>query len=84
MCKLLLFAGDQLLPASAAAPVTDAAVPEGHKGLHSFLYGDGDAEHTSQKYEFRQVGGPPEGGGGREINSKHWSVPDAESTQRHQ
>jgi hypothetical protein len=51
------------LPASAAAPVTDAAVPEGHKGLHSFLYGDGDAEHKSQKYEFRQVRDMRGGGG---------------------
>lgn len=28
--------------------VTDAAVPEGHKGLHGFLYGEGDADvHNS-------------------------------------
>ena len=37
--------------------VTDQAVPEGHKGLHGFLYGQGGAEaHDSQsRYNFREV-----------------------------
>lgn len=37
--------------------VTDQAVPEGHKGLHGFLYGEGGAEaHDSQsRYDFREV-----------------------------
>jgi hypothetical protein len=36
--------------------VTDAAVPEGHKGLHGFLYGEGGAErHDTQGYQFRKV-----------------------------
>lgn len=36
--------------------VTDQAVPEGHKGLHGFLYGEGGAEaHDSQsRYNFRE------------------------------
>lgn len=36
--------------------VTDEAVPEGHKGLHGFLYGDGGAEeHDSRsQYNFRE------------------------------
>lgn len=38
---------------------TDAAVPEGHKGLHGFLYGEGGAEkhETASSYEYRKVGG---------------------------
>lgn len=46
------------LPSSAAGPVTDAAVPEGHAGLHGFLYGEGGAEaHDggSSSYAVRQV-----------------------------
>ena len=41
-----------------AAVVTDQAVPEGHKGLHGFLYGEAGAEvHDQQgQYHFRQVG----------------------------
>ena len=37
--------------------VTDQAVPEGHKGLHGFLYGEGGAEaHDSEsQYQFREV-----------------------------
>jgi len=36
--------------------MTDAAVPEGHAGLHGFLYGDGGAEaHDSAGYSFREV-----------------------------
>lgn len=51
--------------AAATAPVTDDAVPEGHQGLHSFLYSSGDEEHASQRYEFRQVGWwVGDGGGG--------------------
>jgi hypothetical protein len=29
--------------AAAVAPVTDDSVPEGHKGLHASLYGEGGA-----------------------------------------
>jgi hypothetical protein len=38
--------------------VTDAAVPEGHQGLHGFLYGEGGAESEhggSSGYAFREV-----------------------------
>lgn len=60
--KLQLFPGlgqlrNQLRPARAGAEiVTDKAVPEGHKGLHGFLYGDGGAEkHDSDStYAVRQ------------------------------
>ena len=40
-----------------AAVITDQAVPEGHKGLHGFLYGESGAEvHDQQsQYHFRQV-----------------------------
>lgn len=42
--------------ASLGGVVTDAAVPEGHKGLHGFLYGEGGAEqHDSRGYVFRHV-----------------------------
>lgn len=48
-------------PLTAATPtvVTDAAVPEGHQGLHGFLYGEGGAEEheTNRGYAFREVGG---------------------------
>ncbi len=38
-----------------SAMVTDAAVPEGHKGLHATLYGEGGAEqHSSDGYDRRQ------------------------------
>jgi len=42
---------------TTGAVVTDQAVPEGHKGLHGFLYGEGGAEeHDSQsRYNFREV-----------------------------
>lgn len=33
-------------PPTAPAPVTDASVPEGHKGLHASLYGEGGAEEA--------------------------------------
>ena len=41
----------------AWAVVTDQAVPEGHKGLHGFLYGENGAEVHEQRseYYFRQV-----------------------------
>lgn len=42
----------------SGAPVTDAAVPEGHKGLHSFLYGSGGAEEHERQgngYNLRKV-----------------------------
>lgn len=42
--------------ASLGGVVTDDAVPEGHKGLHGFLYGDGGAEeHDSRGYSIRHV-----------------------------
>ncbi|KAG2483160.1 hypothetical protein HYH03_017952 [Edaphochlamys debaryana] len=38
-----------------AAPITDANVPEGHQGLHGFLYGSGGAEeHADQGYAVRE------------------------------
>jgi len=41
---------------SMGGVMTDAAVPEGHAGLHGFLYGDGGAEaHDSAGYSFREV-----------------------------
>jgi hypothetical protein len=42
---------------TSSSVVTDEAVPEGHKGLHGFLYGDGGAEeHDSRsQYNFREV-----------------------------
>lgn len=55
----------QQLPAAATAVITDGAVPEGHKGLHGFLYGEGGAEaHDSPtaSYDFREVGAGEEGG----------------------
>lgn len=43
----------------AATPtiVTDAAVPEGHQGLHGFLYGEGGAEahDAGSSYTFREA-----------------------------
>ena len=48
-------------PTSPAGPVTDAAVPEGHQGLHGFLYGEGGAEAHDGGigYTFREVGAAP-------------------------
>ena len=42
----------------APAVVTDQAVPEGHKGLHGYLYGENGAEVHEQRseYFFRQAG----------------------------
>ncbi|KXZ48915.1 hypothetical protein GPECTOR_24g204 [Gonium pectorale] len=51
------------LSPSASAPVDDKSVPEGHKGLHTYLYGAGGAEAHEQGsggYEMRQ--GEDEGG----------------------
>lgn len=47
--------GTQPIP-GATGIVTDSAVPEGHQGLHTFLYGEGGAEahDTSSKYNFRE------------------------------
>lgn len=44
--------------AETGAVVSDQSVPEGHKGLHGFLYGEGGAEaHDSDsRYNFREVG----------------------------
>ncbi|XP_024368329.1 uncharacterized protein [Physcomitrium patens] len=42
--------------------VTDDAVPEGHKGLHGFLYGEGGAEvHGSAGNKFNGVEGEDDG-----------------------
>lgn len=37
--------------------MTDAAVPEGHQGLHGFLYGEGGAEahDAGSSYTFREA-----------------------------
>jgi len=46
------------LPSGAGAVVTDNSVPEGHKGLHGFLYGDGGAEvhdGADRQYQSREV-----------------------------
>ena len=46
------------LPPSAGAVVTDASVPEGHRGLHGFLYGEAGAEvhdQAEQQYHTREV-----------------------------
>lgn len=44
------------------AIVTDQTVPEGHKGLHGMLYGEGGAEvhDFAREYVFREVR-PPSG-----------------------
>ena len=46
------------MPSGAAAVVTDASVPEGHKGLHGFLYGEAGAEvhdEVDRQYQAREV-----------------------------
>lgn len=49
-------AEEQRRLSSLGGVVTDAAVPEGHKGLHGFLYGEGGAEeHDSKTYTVRHV-----------------------------
>ena len=36
--------------------MTDVAIPEGHKGLHQALYGEGSEEaHSAAQYALRQV-----------------------------
>ncbi|KAL4427165.1 hypothetical protein ABPG77_001169 [Micractinium sp. CCAP 211/92] len=55
--------GSSGTPAAVPTVVTDAAVPEGHAGLHGFLYGEGGAEeaHGSDRgYTFRE--GEDDGG----------------------
>lgn len=40
---------------SMSGVVTDENVPEGHQGLHGFLYGEGGAEeHEDRMYDFRR------------------------------
>ena len=47
---------DRLAAGPGGAVMTDATVPEGHKGLHGMLYGEGGAEkHESKGYSFRVV-----------------------------
>jgi hypothetical protein len=46
------------LPSSVGSIVTDSSVPEGHKGLHGFLYGEAGAEvheETDRDYQARDV-----------------------------
>ena len=38
-----------------AAMVSDTAVPEGHKGLHGELYGEGDAHAAAREYRALEV-----------------------------
>ncbi len=48
------------MPSGAGAVVTDNSVPEGHKGLHGFLYGEGGAEvhdGADKLYMSREVRG---------------------------
>jgi len=47
------------LPQGVGAIATDSNVPEGHKGLHGFLYGEAGAEvhdDEGQEYQSREVG----------------------------
>eukprot|EP00246_Nothoceros_aenigmaticus_P018608 TRINITY_DN9812_c0_g1_i1.p1 TRINITY_DN9812_c0_g1~~TRINITY_DN9812_c0_g1_i1.p1 ORF type:complete len:486 (-),score=93.02 TRINITY_DN9812_c0_g1_i1:238-1695(-) len=47
---------------SLSGVVTDDTVPEGHKGLHGFLYGEGGADvHSSQGKEFTGKGQEDDG-----------------------
>ena len=52
-------------PSAQPGVLTDATVPEGHQGLHGFLYGEGGAEAhdaPSGAYTFREVrAGAPAG-----------------------
>ena len=50
-------AASPAMPSTTSTVVTDAAVPEGHKGLHGFLYGAGGAEEHDQThgYSIRKV-----------------------------
>lgn len=48
-----------VLPQSTGAIATDSNVPEGHKGLHGFLYGESGAEvhdDEGREYQTREVG----------------------------
>ena len=48
-----------LRPVTCAAVVTDKEVPEGHKGLHGFLYGEKGADvhdNADRQYILREVG----------------------------
>ncbi|KAG2450669.1 hypothetical protein HYH02_004509 [Chlamydomonas schloesseri] len=41
--------------AAPPAPIDDKTVPDGHKGLHNYLYsGDADKEHEQDAYEVRR------------------------------
>lgn len=47
------------LPQGVGAIATDSNVPEGHEGLHGFLYGEAGAEvhdDEGQEYQSREVG----------------------------
>lgn len=45
-----------LATAAPPAPIDDKTVPEGHKGLHNYLYsGDADKEHEQDAYKVRKV-----------------------------
>ncbi|GBG00345.1 hypothetical protein Rsub_13077 [Raphidocelis subcapitata] len=55
---------------SAGGPVTDDTVPEGHRGLHSALYGSGDAEGAhGGGSSYRPVVGEDDGGAVLEVES---------------
>lgn len=46
------------MPSGAGSVMTDSSVPEGHKGLHGYLYGDGGAEvhdGADRLYQSREV-----------------------------
>ncbi|PNW70219.1 hypothetical protein CHLRE_17g710800v5 [Chlamydomonas reinhardtii] len=44
-----------LATAAPPAPIDDKTVPEGHKGLHNYLYsGDADKEHEQDAYKVRK------------------------------
>ena len=46
------------MPSGAGSVLTDDTVPEGHKGLHGFLYGEGGAEvhdGADRTYQSREV-----------------------------
>lgn len=49
------------LTATLGAVVTDAAVPEGHKGLHGFLYGDAGADVHDDGAAFKVRGEEDDG-----------------------
>ncbi|CAK0783212.1 hypothetical protein CVIRNUC_006411 [Coccomyxa viridis] len=50
------------LPSGAGSVMTDGTVPEGHKGLHGFLYGDGGAEvHDGADRQYQSREGEDDG-----------------------